>query len=620
MRERPKDVKGTVKRLLHYLSAYKIRLVLVLIMILISSAANVASGYFLRPLINNYIVPLIGQQNPDLSGFIGLLAVMATIYLLGVVSVFFQARIMTIISTGMLLNIRKDMFRHMQDLPIRYFDQRTHGEIMSLYTNDIDTLREMLAQGLPQIITSFISLTGTLVVMIILSPILTGVSLLMLIPVFLVIKTLGAHSANFFIKQQRSLSKVNGFIEEMVEGQKEVKVFCREEKVKAGFDERAEDLRYTASSAHTFASILMPILANISYISYAICAALGGVLVIHSMLDIGSLGSFLSYNRQFFMPITQTSQQFNNFLSALAGAERIFTMIEQPVEVDEGKVHLVYAEVAEDGTITEKDSYTGHWAWKKKEEDGSFSYRLLAGDVRFENVTFGYEPKKTVLHDISMYAKPGQKIAFVGSTGAGKTTITNLFVRFYDVEQGRILYDGIDVKDIAKADLRRSVAMVLQDTHLFTGTVMENIRYGNLNATDEEVIEAAKLANAHPFIMHLKDGYQTMLTGDGANISQGQRQLLGIARAAVANPPVLVLDEATSSVDTRTEALIEKGMDKLMEGRTVFVIAHRLSTIRNAKAIMVLENGEILERGDHDSLMADKGRYYQLYTGMFELD
>ncbi|MCI9669782.1 MAG: ABC transporter ATP-binding protein, partial [Oscillospiraceae bacterium] len=480
------------------------------------------------------------------------------------------------------------------------------------------TLREMLSQGLPQLISALISIVGVFIMMLLLSPVLTFLVVLMLVIMLQVIKYIGSRSGRYFQKQQAALGKVNGYIEEMIEGQKVVKVFCRENQVEEEFETLNEALREAASNANTYANVLMPIMGNLSHINYAITAAAGALMVIGGFLDLGTIAAFLQYSRNFGMPITQVSQQFNNILNALAGAERIFNLIDVPEEVDNGYVTLVRC-TEENGEIVETQQYTGMWAWKHPHSDGTLTYTRLQGDVRFEDVTFSYDGKKDVLKNISLYAKPGQKIAFVGSTGAGKTTITNLINRFYDVPDGKIRYDGININKIRKDDLRRSLGMVLQDTHLFTGTVKENIRYGNLEATDEEILRAAKLANADGFIRHLPQGYDTVLTADGANLSQGQRQLLAIARAAVANPPVLILDEATSSIDTRTEALIEKGMDTLMEGRTVFVIAHRLSTVRNSDAIMVLENGQIIERGDHDQLLAEKGKYFQLYTGMFEL-
>jgi len=616
---KPKNVKQTLKRLLAYMLDYKLQLAVVFVTLILSSLAGVAGTYFLKPIIND-LTRFVGQRSPDLSSFIRTLFIMGIIYAVGTLSSFVYNRIMLNVSTGTMRKIRLDMFRHMQNLPLKYYDTHTHGELMSRFTNDTDTLREILSRGLPQLVSSAITVIGVFIMMLVLSPLLTLLVIVMLGIMFFAIKKIGGKSAGFFKKQQRDLGAINGYIEEMIAGQKVVKVFGHEEKVSAEFEDLNEKLRKSAGSAQTFAGILMPIMANLSYINYALTASVGAAMAIGGYLDIGSIASFLQYTRSFSRPITQMSEQFNTLLAALAGAERIFEMMDVPDEIDDGSVTLVNAEISADGTITDADGKTGKWAWKRAESDGSVSYVQVRGDVRFENVVFGYEENKNVLNNISLFAKPGQKIALVGSTGAGKTTITNLINRFYDVQGGRILYDGIDVREIKKDDLRRSLAMVLQDTRLFTGTVRENIRYGRLDATDAEVERAAKIANADFFITHLPQGYDTILTGDGANLSQGQRQLLSIARAAIANPPVLILDEATSSIDTRTEALIESGMDKLMEGKTVFIIAHRLSTVRNANAIMVMENGEIIERGDHSSLIEQRGKYYQLYTGMFELD
>lgn len=615
---RPQNMKNTIRRIFHYIRDYRIQFIFVLLGILGGALANIIGTSLLKPLINLYIVPWIGSEQPELSGFISLLVKMGTVFLVGVFSTYLFNRLMLNISTGALYKIRTDLFDHMEKLPIQYYDTHTHGELMSRFTNDVDTLREMLSQGLPQLISALISIVGVFIMMLLLSPVLTFLVVLMLVIMLQVIKYIGSRSGRYFQKQQAALGKVNGYIEEMIEGQKVVKVFCRENQVEEDFETLNEALREAASNANTYANVLMPIMGNLSHINYAITAAAGALMVIGGFLDLGTIAAFLQYSRNFGMPITQVSQQFNNILNALAGAERIFNLIDVPEEVDNGYVTLVRC-TEENGEIVETQQYTGMWAWKHPHSDGTLTYTRLQGDVRFEDVTFSYDGKKDVLKNISLYAKPGQKIAFVGSTGAGKTTITNLINRFYDVPDGKIRYDGININKIRKDDLRRSLGMVLQDTHLFTGTVKENIRYGNLEATDEEILRAAKLANADGFIRHLPQGYDTVLTADGANLSQGQRQLLAIARAAVANPPVLILDEATSSIDTRTEALIEKGMDTLMEGRTVFVIAHRLSTVRNSDAIMVLENGQIIERGDHDQLLAEKGKYFQLYTGMFEL-
>ena len=616
---KPKDVKRTLGRILKYLLDYKVQLFIVVLAIIFSAIAGILGTYLLKPLINDYIVPFIGKDNVDLSSFIRMLSIMGTVYILGAISTYVYNRLMVNISTGILTNIRIDLFNHLEDLPIRYFDTHTHGETMSRFTNDTDAIREMLSQGVPQLISSTITVSGIFLMMIYLSPILTTFIILMLFVMLYAVKKISGKSSTYFQKTQKSVGEVNGYIEEMIEGQKVVKVFNHEDNVKMDFEKLNEELRISSTGAHTFANILMPVMGNLAYANYAITATVGGYLTILGMMDIGTIASFLQYTRSFAQPITAISQQLNSVLSALAGAERIFEIMDEVPEIDEGKVTLVNVTKSKDGTIEETENYSGSWAWKNPHEDGSVSYIQLNGDVRLENVTFGYQPDKSVLKNISLYAKPGQKIAFVGSTGAGKTTITNLINRFYELQDGTIRYDGINITKIKKDDLRRSLSMVLQDTHLFTGTVMENIRYGNLHATDDEVIAASKLANAHSFIKHLPEGYHTILTSDGTNLSQGQRQLLAIARAAVANPPVLILDEATSSIDTRTEALIEKGMDMLMAGRTTFVIAHRLSTVRNSNAIMVLENGEIIERGDHESLLKEKGKYYKLYTGMFEL-
>ncbi len=616
---KPTDVKNTFRRVLAYMKPYRRLLPIVAVCIVISSLSGVVGTYLLKPILNEYIVPFIGGTQVDLSGFAGMLLVLMAIYGAGALCSYAYSRIMINISTGTLNRIRKDLFDHMQDLPIRYFDTHTHGELMSLFTNDTDTMRELLSQALPQIFSSALTIISIFVMMLTLSPLLVLLLMATLFVILLIIKTVGGKSRKYFGAMQKEVASVNGYIEELISGQRVVKVFCHEDAAIEQFDKLNENLRREATGAHTCANIMGPVTNNMSHIHYAITAAVGALMIIAGRLDIGSLTAFLSYTRNFFNPITQLSQLFNTIMLSLAGAERIFRALDEEKESDEGYVELVNARKAEDGTLTEVPEHTGLWAWKHPHHDGTTTYTQLQGDVVFENVTFSYVPGKVVLSDVSLYAKPGQKIAFVGSTGAGKTTITNLVNRFYDIQEGKIRYDGINIQKIRKADLRRSLAMVLQDTHLFTGTVRENIRYGRLDATDEQVVEAAKLANAHFFIEHLPNGYDTVLTADGSNLSQGQRQLIAIARAAVADPPVLILDEATSSIDTRTELLIEKGMDSLMHGRTVFVIAHRLSTVRNSQAIMVLENGKIIERGNHDDLIAKGGRYYKLYTGAFEL-
>lgn len=612
---KPKNAKGTFRRILKYFKPYRGQLVLVLIGLLASVAANIAGTFMLVPIINVYIIPWIGNENPDFTGLIGQLAVMAAVYTIGILGTFMYNRLMINVSTGTLLKLRLEMFTKMQTLPISYFDKRTHGEIMSTYTNDTDVMREMISQGLPSFISSAVRIVGVFTMMIVLNPILTGIAILMLVIMMLITKTIAGRSGRFFKARQDSVGKVNGYIEEMIEGQKVVKVFCHEQAVNSRFDELNETLRKNTAAASTLASIMGPIMNNLSHVTYAIIAASGGLLGVAGIIDIGTLGAFLQYTRSFSMPVAEISQQANNVLSALAGAERIFALLDEKAEEDEGDIVMVNARVNEKGELEECSERTEVWAWKKPTGE----LIRVRGDVRFEDVTFSYDGKVDVLKNVSLYAKPGQKIAFVGSTGAGKTTITNLINRFYDIQSGRITYDGIPIRQIKKASLRGSLGMVLQDTHLFTGTVRENIRYGRLDATDEEIVSAAKLANAHYFISHLPEGYDTVLTADGANLSQGQRQLIAIARAAVADPPVLILDEATSSIDTRTESLIEKGMDSLMKDRTVFVIAHRLSTVRNSDAIMVLEHGEIIERGNHDELIKQQGKYYQLYMGMFEL-
>lgn len=624
---KPKNTKATFARLLSYLGKSKFLLLLVFVFVVFSALAGIIGTSFVEK-ITEILLEINDKELVDslLKPIVKILVPLAFIYIAGAISSYAYSRIMLQVAQKTLNIIRKDLFDHMMDLPIKFFDTHTHGELMSRYTNDADALRECISQSIVQLISSVVTVLGTFTMMCILSPALTLFIIAVLIVSFFIIKTLGGQSAKYFRMQQQNIGKVNGYIEEFIEGLKVVKVFCHEKKAKEDFAVINGELRHAATNAHTFASILMPIMGNISYITYAAVATLGSFLVLEVpdtsffALDVPSLLTFLLYTRQFFQPITQISQQFNNIILALTGAERIFEIIDTPIEEDNGYVTLVNAKKNSKGEIEECEERTGMWAWKHPHGDGTLTYTEWKGDVRFHDVTFSYDGKKTVLKNVSLYARPGEKIAFVGSTGAGKTTITNLINRFYDVDEGKISYDGINIKKIKKSALRQSMAMVLQDTHLFTGTVRDNIAYGKLDATDEEIVAAAKLANADSFISRLPDGYDTMITGDGANLSQGQRQLLSIARAAVANPPVLILDEATSSIDTRTERLIEKGMDKLMEGRTVFVIAHRLSTVRNSNAIMVLENGEIIERGDHDDLIAQQGKYYQLYTGQFELD
>jgi ATP-binding cassette subfamily B protein len=646
---KPKNAKKTISRLIQYMGKYKGLLVIVLLAVVVSAGAGVAGDSLLKPAINNYILPLFNRVKAgetlvaaDYVPFLKLLAVMALIFVFGAFASWLNSRLMLHISTHMLYRIRTDLFRQLEKLPLKYFDAHTHGELMSLFTNDTDTLRDMMSQSIPQLFSSAITVIAVFVMMLILSPLLTAVMIVTIFLMMLLAASIGKKSAKAFRDQQQNLGKVNGYIEELIEGQRVVKVFNREEQAKANFNKLNDDLCVAGTAANTYANILMPLMGNLSHVQYAIISICGAFLVIGGSMDLGSIAAFLQYTRSFSRPITMMSQQFNGILNALAGAERIFAVIDEVPEVDKGTVTLVNA--TETAAASSKDNKvhlvqtfaeTGEWAWRVPQslsvpnssettyaDSSDFKLVKLCGDVDFSDVSFSYEPEKEILHHINLHAEPGQKIALVGSTGSGKTTITNLLTRFYDIEEGKgsITYDGIPLKEIAKDDLRKSLGMVLQDTHLFTGTIRDNIKYGNLEASEAQIQAAAKLANADTFIRHLEKGYDTIITGDGGNLSQGQRQLLAIARAAVADPPVLILDEATSSIDTRTESLIEKGMDHLMEGRTVFVIAHRLSTVRNADEIIVLEKGEIIERGNHEQLLAKKGRYYKLYTGAFELD
>ena len=605
------------------LEHYKFHCLFVLLLIVASTLANVIGNLFLKTLIDSYITPFLHEASPNFAPLLRALLLMACVYYLGAAATYGYSRIMISVTQGTMRSIREDLFRHMESLPIRYFDTHAHGDIMSVYTNDIDTLRQLISQSLPQLVSSAITVISVFVSMIALNIPLTLIMLVMVALMIRVTRAVTGKSGSYFIEQQRNLGAVNGYIEEMMEGQKVVKVFCHEEASIERFNQLNDALYQSADNANRYANILGPINNNLGHISYVVTAIAGSVLAIFGVggFTLGGLAAFLQFNRSFVQPISQISQQLNSVVMALAGADRVFRMMDAPSEEDEGYVELVNAERDANGAIREADHRTGMWAWKHfHKADGTTTYVEQRGDVVLDGVDFGYTPDKIVLHDIQLYARPGQKIAFVGATGAGKTTITNLLNRFYDIADGKIRYDGININKIRKPDLRRSLGMVLQDTHLFTGTVADNIRYGRLDATDEEVRAAAELAGAAFFIEHLPQGYDTMLTGDGANLSQGQRQLLAIARAAVANPPVLILDEATSSIDTRTERIVQEGMDRLMKGRTVFVIAHRLSTVRNSDAIMVLDQGRIIERGTHDQLIAQRGRYYQLYTGKFELD
>ena len=618
-----KNTAKTAKRLLKYVTGmYKVQFVIVFVCILLSSVASISVSLSLKFLLDDFIIPLIGQKQPNFAELYQAMAVLGCIFLVGVVSTFVYTRMMVTIGQGVLKQVRDDMFEHMQTLPIRYFDQNTNGSIMSLYTNDTDTLRQMINQSIPQALMSFFTIIVTFISMLILSPLLTVLAVVMIGVLLLVTKKIGGNSGKFFVRQQIALADVTGYVEERMNGQRVVKVFNHENKSKEEFDKLNEQLFESAANANTFANMMGPVIGNIGNLQFVLTAVLGGFLSVQGVggITLGVMASYLQFTKSFTQPFMQVAQQFNSIVMALAGAERIFNLIDEEPEMDEGYVELVNAKKDAQGNIVECKERTGMWAWKHPHEaDGTVTYTELKGDVRFEDVTFGYNSDKVILQDISLFAKPGQKLAFVGSTGAGKTTITNLINRFYDIQGGKIRYDGINITKIKKDDLRRSLGIVLQDTHLFTGTIMENIRYGKLDATDEEVYEAARLSHADQFIRMLPNGYDTVLSGDGEELSQGQRQLLSIARAAVANPPVLILDEATSSIDTRTESIVQKGMDNLMKGRTVFVIAHRLSTIRNSDAIIVLEHGKIIERGDHEDLSQMKGTYYQLYTGKLEL-
>lgn len=612
----------TIKRLLSYIKEYKLRFIFVVIFIIISAIANVAGSMFIRVVIDDYVTPLLSEANPVFTGLLEAILIMGLVYIVGILSTLFYNRIMVSVSQGVLKKIRDEMFTHMQKLPIKYFDTHTHGDIMSYYTNDTDTLRQMLSQSIPQMFSSAITIISVLFAMFASSIYLTVFVLVFVFCIMQVTRKIAGNSGRYFVKQQRSIGEVNGYIEEMINGQKVIKVFCHEEHTKEDFDKLNEELCDNATQANIFANILMPIMANLGNLQYVLIAVIGGALALGGVggLTLGIIASFLQLSKSFTMPINQISQQLNSIVMALAGAERIFNLMDEEEEKDGGYVTLVNVKYDREDNLVETDEKTYMWAWKIPNEDGTVSYMRLQGKVQFFDVDFGYNKDKIVLHDITLSAEKGEKVAFVGATGAGKTTITNLINRFYDIADGKITYDGIDIRDIHKNDLRRSLGIVLQDTNLFTGTIRENIRYGNLDATDEEVYAAAKLANADEFINMLPDGYDTVISGNGGSLSQGQRQLLSIARAAVADPPVMILDEATSSIDTRTEAIVQRGMDALMTGRTVFVIAHRLSTVQNSDVIMVLEMGKIIERGTHAQLIEQKGKYYQLYTGAFELE
>lgn len=615
-----KTRKNTAFRLLKYsMGGYKLQFAIVLITIIVSATTSVIGIQFIQKLIDNYIIPLIGNQNPNYTSLLHAIVAMGGIYLVGIIATYIYNRLMLNITQGTLKKIRTDMFKHMQRLPIGYFDSHNHGEIMSTYTNDVDTLREAISQSIPQMFSAIVSMIAILISMIITNVYLTGIVLAMVVIMMFAAKFFAKHSSTHFINQQKNISKVDGYIEEMMNGQKVVKVFCYEERSKQKFDELNEELFQSSKKANSYANTLMPCIMNIGNIGYVLVAVIGGILAVKQVLTIGSIAAFLQYIKAFTNPLGQVSQQINFIAMALAGAERIFDLIDEKVEEDDGYVTLVNAK-EEDGKIIEVAERTGTWAWKHPHSDGSITYTKLCGNVELEDVNFGYVKDKQILYNISLDAKEGEKVSFVGPTGAGKTTITNLINRFYDIQSGKIRYDGININKMKKDDLRKSLGVVLQDTHLFTGTIKDNIKYGNMNATDEEVIAAAKLANADRFIRHLPHAYDTEITGDGEGLSQGQRQLLAIARAALYNPPVLILDEATSSIDTRTEKIVQDGMDKLMKGRTVFVIAHRLSTIRNSDLIMVLDHGHIIERGNHNELIKNNGMYYGLYTGAIEIE